>query len=102
MPQGVQCWDAAGNMVADIGDYNCRFIGSINIASPTSGNPVVTTGFSGMSASNSFGVIVGTSNAAYPQNLYSIRAVDGGFNTYLLVTSLAVQVTLNIHLYAFI
>lgn len=102
MPQGVQCWDAAGNLVADIGDYNCRLIGSMNIASPVASNPAIITPVTGMTAAGSFAVIVSTSSAAYPSNLYACRAVDGGFNTYLLSTTLSVSVTLTVYLYGFI
>lgn len=102
MAQGVQCWDAAGNLVADIGDYNCRLLGTINITSPTASNPIVTTSVNGMTAAGSFAVIVTTSNSAYGANLYACRAIDGGFNTYLLTTSLSVSVTLTVYLYGFI
>ncbi|MFS7360285.1 hypothetical protein AB6896_15620 [Rahnella inusitata] len=102
MPQGIQCWDAAGNLVADIGDYNCRLLGTVNITSPVAANPIITTSFSGMTAAGSFAVIVATSNAAYPSNLYACRAVDGGFNTYLLTTTLSVAVTLTVYLYGFL
>lgn len=102
MAQGIQCWDAAGNLIADIGDYNCRLLGSVNITSPTAANPVITTAVSGMTAAGSFAVIVATSNAAYGANIYACRAIDGGFNTYLLTTSLSVAVTLTVYLYGFI
>lgn len=102
MSQGIQCWDAAGNLVADIGDYNCRLMGSVNITSPVASNPVITTSFPGMTATGCFAVIVATSNSAYPANLYACRAINGGFNTYLLSTSLSVAVTLTVYLYGFL
>lgn len=37
MAQGLQCWNAAGQIVVDLGDYNMRYMGatSLNIASGT-------------------------------------------------------------------
>lgn len=47
MAQGLQCWDAGGTMVVDIGDYNMRYMGSVglNIAAGTNSWNV---GFGGM------------------------------------------------------
>lgn len=31
MAQGLQCWDASGRLIVDIGDYNMRYMGSVNL-----------------------------------------------------------------------
>ncbi|KLE44082.1 hypothetical protein YA12_19385 [Klebsiella aerogenes] len=33
MAQGLQCWDASGRLVVDIGDYNMRYMGTYSISS---------------------------------------------------------------------
>ncbi|NIG74189.1 hypothetical protein F3J34_11330 [Klebsiella sp. Ap-873] len=31
MAQGIQCWDAAGRLIVDLGDYNMKFMGTASI-----------------------------------------------------------------------
>jgi len=31
MAQGLQCWNASGVLVVDLGDYNMRYMGSVNL-----------------------------------------------------------------------
>ncbi|HGK4843936.1 TPA: hypothetical protein ACJ2XA_004281 [Kluyvera georgiana] len=43
---GIQCWDASGRMVADVGDYNIRYMGEyyLNVG----GARNYTVGWAGM------------------------------------------------------
>lgn len=34
MAQGLQCWNAAGGLVVDLGDYNIRYMGTYTITNP--------------------------------------------------------------------
>lgn len=100
MPQGIQCWDASGNLVADIGDYNLRLIGSVNITAPTGSTPV-TTAYAGVTSAGYFAVPVAASSGAYSLNYYACRAYDGGIRTYATLPA-AVANTLTINIYGFI
>jgi len=31
MSQGLQCWDEYGRLIVDVGDYNMRYIGTVNL-----------------------------------------------------------------------
>lgn len=37
MPQGLQCWDASGNLILDLTDRITRVLGQVNIAAGASG-----------------------------------------------------------------
>lgn len=100
MGAGIQCWDATGKLVADVGDYNCRFIGSINVSMP--GNtPVVTAGFNGITAAGSFAVIVSSSTTIRTPGTFTCRTYDGGIRLFSLLKS-AAAATLTIHVYGFL
>jgi len=47
MAQGLQCWNAAGQLIVDLGDYNMRYMGSVNL-SITAGQTAWSVAFSGM------------------------------------------------------
>lgn len=32
MSQGLQCWDGNGTLVVDLGDYNMRYMGAVNLS----------------------------------------------------------------------
>ncbi|MEB4673161.1 hypothetical protein MXL54_00015 [Enterobacteriaceae bacterium G50] len=99
MPQGVQCWDASGNLVADIGDYNCRYVGSLVISVPASAT-VVTTSYAGATAAGYFAVPVSVS-AGREIGFYYCRAYDGGIRTFILL-KYAYAHTVTVNVYAFI
>lgn len=63
MPQGLQAWDANGNIVVDLGDYSTRFITSVVIFVP-SGQSAASVGVAGLSNLNCFAVIVNSDEAA--------------------------------------
>ncbi|MGR4049035.1 hypothetical protein [Kosakonia cowanii] len=47
MAQGLQCWDGAGNLIVDLGDYNIRYMGTYYV-STSSGVPTYTIAVPGM------------------------------------------------------
>lgn len=50
MSQGLQCWNSAGTLIVDLGDYNIRYMGSVNLA-VTQGGTQWTVPFSGFRTS---------------------------------------------------
>ncbi|WP_419058937.1 hypothetical protein [Kluyvera georgiana] len=72
---GLQAWNANGVIVADLGDYNMRYMGStsINVAA---GQTAWTVGWGGMSQT---GWIVVLNTSQYWNNYYAIP--DNGFFT---------------------
>lgn len=102
MPAGLQCWDATGKLIVDIGDYNCRFLGAINVSYPAN-TAVVTTGYSGLKANGSFGVVVATTSGGgvFSISEFAVRTYDGGFRIIGIAPNNAAA-TLTINLYGFL
>ncbi|MEG5874664.1 hypothetical protein [Enterobacter ludwigii] len=48
MAQGLQCWDASGRLVVDLGDYNMRFMGTASLAIAAGTTNVWTVNFTGV------------------------------------------------------
>ncbi|AVV37842.1 hypothetical protein [Pantoea vagans] len=101
MPGGLQCWDANGKLIVDIGDYNTRYLGRTAVTMAANTN-VVTGAFGGLTTSGSFVVVVSASSSVYytPSN-FAARALNGSFNIFKL-SSYTAAVTLTLDMYAFI
>lgn len=48
MAQGLQCWDASGRLVVDLGDYNIRFMGTASLSITAGTTNVWTVNFTGV------------------------------------------------------
>ena len=101
MPCGLQCWDANGKLIVDIGDYNTRYLGRTTVTMAANTNQV-NGSFGGLTASGSFVVVASASSSAYytPSN-FAARAYDGGYRIFKLPAYTA-AVTLTLDMYAFI
>ncbi|WP_036624705.1 hypothetical protein [Pantoea sp. AS-PWVM4] len=101
MPGGLQCWDATGKLIVDIGDYNTRYLGRTTVTIPANSN-VATGSFNGMTDTGSFIVVVSASSTSYftPAN-FAARAYNGGFLVFKL-SSYTAAVTLTLDMYAFL
>lgn len=101
MPCGMQCWDANGKLIVDIGDYNTRYLGRTTVTMAANTN-LVTGSFGGLTASGSFVVVASASSSVYytPSN-FAARAFDGGYRIFKL-PAYAAAVTLTLDMYAFI
>lgn len=98
---GLQCWDASGKLIVDIGDYNCRYLGATAIAIPQN-TPVVAGTFAGLTAAGSFGIVVNSSNGVgFNYSTYAVRTYDGGFRVFYTSGS-NTATTLTIHFYGFL
>jgi hypothetical protein len=66
---GLQCWDAGGNIIVDLGDYNMRYMGSVglNVAAGTTNSWAV--GFGGMQSTGWLVVPQNYYNTGYDQNI---------------------------------
>lgn len=42
MAQGLQCWNASGTLIVDLGDYNMRFMGTYTITATSAQSYTVT------------------------------------------------------------
>lgn len=80
MSQGLQCWNANGNIVVDIGDYNIRFMGTYNI-NVVSGTPRYTVQVPGMESIGWFGHYAPSSGIF---NEWSVYCNDGSFTAIYL------------------
>lgn len=97
MAQGLQCWDAHGRLVVDLGDYNIRYMGSasLNVAAGTN-NWVVN--FNGVRP-DGWIIIVTTSDAM--TEFYCIPQTNS-FNVKYTPVNGSFARTINFELYTFI
>ncbi|KGT88037.1 hypothetical protein NG99_22305 [Erwinia typographi] len=102
MPAGMQCWDETGKLVVDIGDYNCRYIGALNVSFPAN-TAVITASYSGLKADGSFGVVVATTSGGGVSSIaeFAVRTYDGGFRVFGISPGNAAA-TLTVNLYGFL
>lgn len=101
MPCGLQCWDATGKLVVDIGDYNTRYLGRTSITIPANVN-VVAGSFGGLTTSGAFASVVSASSSSYfKNNNFATRTYEGGYRIWRLSRDVT-AVTLTLDLYAFI
>lgn len=101
MPCGMQCWDASGKLVVDIGDYNTRYLGRTTVTIPANTN-VATGSYGGLTAAGSFAAVVSVSSTSYfKTNNFATRTYDGGYRVWRLSRDVT-AVTLTLDLYAFI
>lgn len=104
MPAGLQCWDANGKLVVDIGDYNTRYLGRTNGTIAANANQLQIP-YSGATLNGSFAVIVAAkSNSSGAPNAdpweFSARTVNNGI--LIIRIGAAKSVTLTVDVYAFI
>lgn len=101
MPCGLQCWDASGKLVVDIGDYNTRYLGRTNLTLPANIN-LASGSYGGLTAAGSFAAVVSASSSSYfNTNNFATRTYDGGYSVWRLSRDVT-AVTLTLDLYAFI
>lgn len=96
----VRCWDASGRLIADVGDYNIRYLGRQTITYPA--NAASARGnLAGLSASGSFGVVVSVSDAGSQANEFVVHMLD---NAYDIIAQVKVyqNITLQVDLYSFV
>lgn len=99
MPQGLQCWDAAGNLVVDLTDYAVRYLGSTSV-SFAQGEFSKNVAFPGATQDGTFVTIV-SSSITYMMTEFYCRAYNGGFNAIYLPTGGTQAITLNVEVYNF-
>lgn len=90
----VRCWDASGRLIADVGDYNVRYLGRQTITYPARAASV--RGYlAGLSASGSFGVVIAVDDAAVDPNTLVVHMLD---NAYDVISQMGVYQNTNIHI----
>lgn len=99
MPAGLQCWDANGKLIVDIGDYNCRYLGATTVAIANN-QASVSKSFSGLSINGSFGVVV-SSSPDFGLESFAVRTYNNGFTVYSTSASTSAA-TLTVNLYGFL
>lgn len=101
MPQGLQAWDAAGNMVVDIGDYSTRIFTSKRVAIPSGVSTAIQYPVPGVTAAGHFAVITEGNNTTQPDILmtnYTAVTYNGGFWLIpIFGTSYGMNVTVDIY-----
>ncbi|EFL9656579.1 hypothetical protein IGU62_001769 [Escherichia coli] len=82
MAQGLQCWDASGRLVVDLGDYNMRFMGTASLAIAAGTTNVWTVNFTGVRPTGWLIIPVSNSFSEFycvPQtNSFSVRYTPTG------------------------
>jgi len=96
MAQGLQCWDAAGRLVVDLGDYNMRYMGSVNL-SIAAGQTAWSVAFSGMKSTGWLAVL---RTNQYWNNFYCITGNNAFTVQYLPTTGTYAQ-TLTFDVYKY-
>lgn len=102
MPAGMQCWDETGKLIVDIGDYNCRFLGTTSISFPAN-TPVISGSYGGLTANGSFGVVAATTSGGGVFSIaeFAVRTYDGGYRVFCISANNDAA-TLTINLYGFL
>lgn len=102
MAVGLQCWDASGKLIVDIGDYNLLLFSTTSVIFPQNGT-VLTVPYSGVTADGFFAAIVAPGdlvNNFYVEKLVT-RTYNGGFRVINSATGND-RVVLKINIYRFI
>lgn len=104
MSAGLQCWDASGRLIVDIGDYNTRYLGQ-TVATIDTNASQMSVPFNGSTQNGSFAVIVAAkSNSSGAPNAdtyeFAARALNG--SVQIIRVGGPKSVTLTIDVYAFI
>lgn len=103
MSAGLQCWDASGNMVVDLGDYTIKFVGRYRVSIPA-GTGIGSVNVPGINGNNSFSSIMytsGTLGGAIDSNWYS-KTRNGGVDILYLPQYAHGAVTVDVEVYQFI
>lgn len=94
---GLQCWDASGKLVVDLGDYMVRHVGTITVKAPAAVNQF-NVAMPGATASGSFAAIT---DIFMVTRIWGTSCYDGGV-TVFFVPGTSYADTLTIDLYNFI
>ena len=98
---GLQCWDANGNLVVDLGDYTVKFVGKYQVTVPR-GSFIGSVGVSGINGFNSFAAIT-ASNSPGGYGEYYAKTRDNAVHViYLPTSSPWSDVTLTVEVYTFV
>lgn len=102
MPAGMQCWDTNGKLIVDIGDYNCRFFGAVNVSFPAN-TSAITVSYANLKANGSFGVVVATTSGGgvFSLSQFAVRTYDGGVRVFCTASANSAAI-LTINLYGFL
>jgi hypothetical protein len=101
MSGGIQCWDANGKLIVDLGDYNTRYLGRMQITMPAASFQT-SSAFSGATENGSFGVVVATSTTNQPPDRYMTRAYNGGIRLYCIDPGYYQAVTVTVDVFSFL
>lgn len=103
MPGGLQCWDASGKLVVDIGDYNTRYLGRTSAAISSNINQL-NVPFSGATQNGCFAVIVAaqSNSPGFGADTYEFAARALNSSILIMRVGQPKSVTLTIDVYAFI
>lgn len=98
MAQGLQCWDASGNLIVDLGDYNIRFVENKSVT--CSGSAISWTfPYSGMTE-NEWLVVTPYDNTGVISS-YVCIPYNGGFYIRYLWTTHSSSDTFTVGIYRF-
>lgn len=96
MAQGIQCWNAQGTLLVDLGDYNMRYVGSQTVSLPSGATQWNFT-YTGMTSSGWIVYIQDT--ASFPQ--YVCRCYDGGYRIAFAPTSAPATKTVTVDIWRY-
>ncbi|EJN7466367.1 hypothetical protein NRW34_004233 [Salmonella enterica] len=97
MASGLQCWNASGVLVADLTDYNMRYVGTTTLGIGTGTTTSWNVGCGGMRPTGWLAIVRQTYNS---NDFYCIPYNDSFVVQYLPVSGVYAQ-TLIIDIYTF-
>jgi len=97
MAQGLQCWNAAGVLVVDLGDYNMRYMGSVNLSVAAGSTTAWNVAYTGMRPTGWLAVM---RTNQFWNEFYCIPGTNSFSVQYLPVSGVAAQ-TLTFDIYKF-
>ncbi|EFW7444375.1 hypothetical protein ABL325_003284 [Escherichia coli] len=97
MAQGLQCWDASGRLVVDLGDYNMRYMGTASLSIAAGNTTTWSVAFNGMRPT---GWLAIARNSQYWTNFYCIPGTNS-FSVRHIPTGYVMAQTLTFDIYAF-
>lgn len=101
MPAGLQAWDAAGNLVADLGDFTVRFV-SKHVVNFPKGQQIAGFSVNGINGNNSFAVITASSVGPAFNEFYAKTKTNGVDILYLATSNTLYARDLTVEVYEFI
>ena len=102
MAQGLQAWDASGNLILDIGDYSTRYIESMRVTLSSGQASRFVATVNSVDNSTHFAAVVNSSEASILQTEFTTVVGENGFWVVALTGSVSYSRWVDVDVYAYI